>query len=62
MEKLFVCPCCNGQVVHNPHGDEDLLFECLECESPGRVTKPHCAKHGISIPEQRDLSLGSDDE
>ena len=50
MEKLFICPCCNGQVVHNPHGDEDLLFECLECESPGRVTKPHCAKHGISRP------------
>ena len=26
------------------------------------LIRQHCAKHGISIPEQTDLSLGSDDE
>jgi hypothetical protein len=26
------------------------------------LIRQHCVKHGISIPEQHDLSLGSDDE
>jgi len=26
------------------------------------LIRQHCVQHGISIPEQRDLSLGSDDE
>jgi len=26
------------------------------------LIRQHCVKHRISIPEQRDLSLGSDDE
>lgn len=42
MEKLYVCPCCSGQgIVHDLHGGEDQLYECLECDSTGRVTKAH---------------------
>jgi len=26
------------------------------------LIRRHCEEHGISIPEQQDLSLGSDDE
>jgi hypothetical protein len=26
------------------------------------LIRRHCAEHGIAIPEQQDLSLGSDDE
>jgi hypothetical protein len=26
------------------------------------LIRRHCAEHGITIPEQQDLSLGSDDE
>lgn len=40
MDKLYVCPCCSGQgVVHDLHADDGRLFECMECESTGRVTK-----------------------
>jgi hypothetical protein len=42
MDKLYVCPCCNGQgLVHDLQGDDDQLFECMECESTGRVTRQH---------------------
>jgi hypothetical protein len=41
-KKLYVCPCCSGQgVVHDLHAGDDRLFECLECESSGRVTRQH---------------------
>ena len=42
MAKLHLCPCCNGQgVLHDPHGDEEQLFECVECDGTGKVTQSH---------------------
>jgi hypothetical protein len=42
VQKLFSCPCCNGQgIVHDLDDGKDRLYECMECNSTGRVGQAH---------------------